>query len=699
MSKAALLAAAAALGALVTPVHAQAQDAAAATGPVQGVAIKGGLSYVPENFARFVPRSALDMVNRVPGFSIRDNDEARGLGEATSNILVNGERVANKAESVYDRMARIPADKVERIEIVDASNFAIPGLAGQVANIVTRPGGISGQFKWNAAVRPHFAPDNFYGGEVSLNGTAGKLEYTLALSNSNGRGGVGGPYSLSDGAGATTELRDMVLAVKNENPQVAATIKWDAPGSSVGNFHANYHRTYFDLLRTETRDLITGTDNDWRYDAHERGYDYEIGGDFEFALGPGRLKLIGLHNENHGHYYETAVSDYLDATPSDGSRYRSFTDTAETIARGEYGWKMLGGDWQLAVEAAYNGLDRVSHLLDLRPDGVFEEQPFPGSTGGVREDRYEAILTHTRQLAPNLSFQLGAGAEYSRLAETGPGGLVRTFYRPKGSATLSWTPKKGIDLSLKLARKVGQLSFDDFLADVDLGNNTENSSNALLKPNQNWEANFEAKKDFGRWGSSTLKLYGTWLKDAVTLVPLPGPNPGDPLVEGVGNVDRAQTYGVSLDSTVNLDPLGFKGAKIDFTGSLEKTRIRDPLTHVIRQFSYEEPVNLEVSLRHDIPKTAWAWGGGIEYHKALPYYRLDEVGYDHEGPIYTWAFIEHKNVFGMTAHLEVFNLTNGRGLVKRTIYDGPRDSSPILFVEHRNQLVGPIVQFSLKGTF
>ena len=189
MGKARLLAAAA-ICALALPGTAWAQDGAATatpapapsdSGPVQGAPIDGGLSYLPADFVRFVPRSALDMVNRVPGFSIRDNDQARGLGEATSNILINGERVANKAESVFDRLGRIPADKVDHIEIVDASNFSIPGLAGQVANVVTKPGGISGRFEWRGAVRAHFAHKNFWGGEVSLSGTSGKLEYTCLL--------------------------------------------------------------------------------------------------------------------------------------------------------------------------------------------------------------------------------------------------------------------------------------------------------------------------------------------------------------------------------------------------------------------------------------------------------------------------------------------------------------------------------------
>ncbi|MBO9601745.1 MAG: TonB-dependent receptor plug domain-containing protein [Novosphingobium sp.] len=227
---------AAAMIALLPAGAARAESPVETAGPVQGVAVKGGTSYVPADFARFAPKSALDMVERAPGFTIRDNEETRGLGEATANILVNGERVANKAESVYDRMARIPADRVERIEIVDASNFAIPGLAGQVANIVTGAGGVSGRFEWRGAVRSHYAHKNFYGGEASLSGTQGKLEYTLALSNNNGRGAVGGPYTLTDGAGALTETRRMVMTVDNENPKVAATVKWDAPRQRSGEF-------------------------------------------------------------------------------------------------------------------------------------------------------------------------------------------------------------------------------------------------------------------------------------------------------------------------------------------------------------------------------------------------------------------------------------------------------------------------------
>ena len=45
-------------------------------------------SFEPAYFAQFAPRSALDMLSRVPGFTISDGDNGRGLGQATQNVIV-----------------------------------------------------------------------------------------------------------------------------------------------------------------------------------------------------------------------------------------------------------------------------------------------------------------------------------------------------------------------------------------------------------------------------------------------------------------------------------------------------------------------------------------------------------------------------------------------------------------------------------
>src|SRR3546814_19749849 len=76
----------------------------------------------------------------------------------------------------------------------------------------------------------------------------------------------------------------------------------------------------------------------------------------------------------------------------------------------------------------------------------------------------EALLSFGRKLTGKLSFQLIAGAEHSTLAQSGANGLERSFFRPKGSLTLAWTPAAGLDLSLKVQRQGEQLDFYAFLA-------------------------------------------------------------------------------------------------------------------------------------------------------------------------------------------------------------------------------------------
>ena len=87
----------------------------------------GPRTYLPADFAQFAPRTAYDMLTRVPGFSIEVEDvEERGFGEATGNVVINGQRVSGKSNDIVTELSRIPASSVERIEIVDGATLDIP---------------------------------------------------------------------------------------------------------------------------------------------------------------------------------------------------------------------------------------------------------------------------------------------------------------------------------------------------------------------------------------------------------------------------------------------------------------------------------------------------------------------------------------------------------------------------------------------
>lgn len=691
---------------LLSPTAARAQESpppptpspapAAAASPldIPRASAEGHVVYTPADFARYSPKNALDMLNQVPGFSVTGaNDQNRGLGEANVNVLINGERLALKSETIFDRLSKISADAVEKIEIVDGASLKIPGLSGQVANITTKAGGISGQYEYDARFRPGYVSPEWFGGNVSITGTTKRLEYTLGFRNDYGTGAIKGPTLITDANGVLLERRHTHLANHFDGPKVSASLKWDGPGSSIAHFNASYQQSWFRSRNDEERTVVGGVDNHRDYDPREHDENYEIGGDFEFQLGPGRLKLIGLDRYDRDKYHENLIFIYADGSPNTGGRYAQQSTNREKVARAEYNWKMLRGDWQLSVEGAFNSYDGTAQLFDLDPSGTFVEVPFPAGTGGVTEDRYESILTHSRQLGKNLSLQLGGGVEYSKLQQTGSMGLTRTFWRPKGSASLAWTPRKDLNVSLKLARVVGQLAFGDFLARVDLDQGNGSAGNVNLVPPQSWELNFETKKELGPWGTTTVKLYGKWFQDYIDFIPLPGG------VESRGNIDKARAYGLNWVSTVNLDPIGWKGAKIDADLTYESTRLRDPLTGINRQFSNEYNRIANVTLRDDIPMTSWAWGAGVQYNHVLPYYRMFEVGVNYEGPAYTFVFVENKNVFGLDVRAQVFNVTNGRAIFRRTVYDAFRDTGNVLFHEDADRAVGFIYSLTVKGKF
>src|SRR6476661_2365536 len=192
------------------------------------------LVYTPADFARFAPKTAYDMLVQVPGFTIKSpspDELERGLGQATENVLVNGQRIANKSGGAADQLKRTSATTVDRIEIVDAASLGIAGLAGQVANVVLKSNGkSSGQFEWDPNFRAHYAKPELLAGSISYSGKKGPVDYTFSARNEAGRGGLGGPVVISDHNGLVTERRHEVYHSEYEEANLQAKFGLDGPG-------------------------------------------------------------------------------------------------------------------------------------------------------------------------------------------------------------------------------------------------------------------------------------------------------------------------------------------------------------------------------------------------------------------------------------------------------------------------------------
>jgi hypothetical protein len=688
----------------VCAAHAQVnEDDADGEGAIEGSVLLGvagggaapqGQVYIPDEFDQFAPRNALDMVSRIPGFTINDGNQGqRGLGQANQNVIVNGERFSSKSDSLRDQLSRIPAAEVIRIEVVDGNALDIPGLSGQVANVVYVAGTTSGQFTWRSGFRPYNTEAQLYGGEVSVAGKTGKLNYTLALSNTNNRFGYDGPTIITAADGSLIEQQDIKLSGKFDNPTLTGNFTYDFTEYVVANLNLSYGRDFFSRREPEIGTAPDGLVRTRSVDLEEDGPEYEIGGDIEFPLGPGKLKLIGLERFERDDFSSVVIDRFSDGRDPSGTRFEQVNEVGERIGRAEYGWALWGVDWQVSGEGAFNRLDRASRLFDLQPDDTFEEFDFPAGTGGVTEDRYEAILSGTTQLTRTLSLQFTGGAEYSKIEQTGSAANARTFQRPKGSVTLAWKPEDDFDVSLEVRRRVGQLSFGAFLASVNLNDDNQNGGNNELVPDQSWNFDLEANKSFGALGSIKFEARQAFFEDFIDFFPLASGG------EARGNIGSAERTQLEINATINGDPFGARGTRLEVQAIKRWMRVTDPFTGEDRAFSNDLNDLLEINYRHDIPGTQFAYGGGLFTNNVVPFSRRFEFGRGYEGPTFADLFVEHKDVWGMTVRATYGNILGARNFFERTVFDGDRPEAPILFIEEADRRIGPIFRFSVSGNF
>lgn len=686
---AALLASPAALAQDVEP----ARDAPlAVAGPAHDAS-----RYSLADFARFAPRTALDMVDKIPGFLIvtGTNGGDRGLGQATENILIDGERIANKSTDARTALQRISADQVAYIDIVDGARLNVPGLTGRVANVVLVAGSRNGRnFKTNIRWQPELRPglnDNWLNGEISTTGKIGGTNVTLSLKNEANRNGHWGPEQHFDGTGTLEFVRDEFARYYGDRPRLSAALARTTGNGNKWNFNAGGQLVNIDQLVRGTSiqpgvgavsELFTFTEDE---------YNFDIGGDYELGLEGGRLKLIGLHRFEHSPTVGTFVID-RDIGGRSGDRFKRSADESESILRGEYGWRTAGGtDWQVALEGAYNILDVDAEFATLQSDGSFLPVIFGGEATKVEEKRADASLTWGRALAPHLTTQLNLGVEYSELSSSGPGGLTRRFIRPKGKLAFAWKVAPKTTVNWLIQRRVDQLDFFDFASSVDVANNQGNSGNGQLVPPIVNRTELEVVQDFGRWGNASIAGAYAYAQDLVDQIPL------SLTTEGRGNLPPAHLYRVSSKATLLLDPVGWKGARINSDITWRRNRVRDPLTGAWRDQSYGQEYAVELSLRHDIPQTKVAWGAGFYDDRSSPGLRLDAIENEYKTGPFVTAFVEHKDVAGFTVKASYRNLAGMRDGFDRTVFVDRRDG-PIAFSESRRRKFGQIFQLTVTGT-
>ncbi|MFN3911752.1 TonB-dependent receptor plug domain-containing protein [Hyphomonas sp.] len=649
--------------------------------------------FVPADFAQYSPVTALDMVSRIPGFAIQSDDSGnRGFGQARGNVLIDGQRVSSKSNGAEAALGRIAPARVVRIEVLDGNQTDIPGLSGMVVNVVTDgKGTLDGSWRWKSRIRENLPP-SFDELNLTLSGADGALSWTFEADSSPGRGANAGWRDIRDGAGAIIERRDEDMTIVEDNVTLSGSLAWKPVSGTVANLTASAASSEFNQKQISKTFPAGGPEGRRFFFSSEDEWNGELGGDIEFDAGPGRLKFIGLSRYEHSPFSDYFSQGNLDGTNAFEQRFLQTVDEGEQILRSEYALSTgKGRDWQVSIEGAFNFLEAETSLLEAAGGGPLTEVPLDLSNSRVEERRAEMIFTHGRQLTPKLSLQVSAGAEYSELSQTGDAENKRAFTRPKGQASLSWQQSDTLKLVTKVERRVGQLDFFDFISSVNIEQDIGSGGNPEIVPNQSWRLNLEAQKDFKAWGATTTRLIFVELEDVVDEVPI---GTGS----GPGNIDTGSLFGIETESTLKLSKLGFTGAELTFNGSYYDTEVEDPLTGTQRSINYHTIYDYSVELRQDIPGTDWAWGAEIEGYKSEPGYQLNQVSLNSNEPAFALAYVQNKDVAGMTATFTLGNLFNQRDKTWRAVY-APDRNGTLVRSEKFARGFGPIVTFELKGTF
>ena len=604
------------------------------------------------------------MVERLPGFSLQDNDGSRGFGQASLNILVNGKRPSSKSQGTRDILEQITADTVVRIEILDGASLDIPGLQGQVANIVVSAGELSGSWRYAARFREKSQPQLLEGG-LTLTGKRGDLNFSAVIDIDQFILDEEGDEQFLNADGTVFEDRDERLTLSDQRPNASLSLGWTPSRGALAGHTANLNlsaslfnrdTSIVERFTAITEDGRTGTSE---LKTGEDEFEFEIGADYALPVGPGELKLIGLYRNEDSDFPSRFVFAQDGQTPIRQTIFQDDVET-ESILRAEYNL-IPAKDHTLQFSGEYA-------LNTLESDSLFTLSGAPDTTDFVEvdENRFEAFITHGWKISEKLNLQTSLGAEYSEIDVTSIDAEPRDFVRPKGTVSASYAISPEWTVRGNVERRVGQLGFGNFITTVNLQDVNSTAGNDNIVPDQRWVFGAEVQRNIAVGLSGTVTAEVQLLEDQIENIRFADGS------FGPGNINGGNQYSLEADLTWVLDKLVTPGLRLGLQGGVFESDLDDPITGETRAFSGSTNWFYEVNARYDIPNSPWAFESEIEQFAFHPSFRVNEI----QDNIFIRPEVEfnviHKDLFGIQWTVGVQNILDFKFQRDREVFAGDR---------------------------
>ncbi|WBT06961.1 TonB-dependent receptor [Brevundimonas vesicularis] len=649
--------------------------------PLADASQRGVLVFTPDFFAAQRPNTALDMVNRVPGFSIDNGSGARGFEGAVGNVLINNNRPASKNDSGSNVLGRTLANQVERIELIrgGAPGIDMQGYSVVVNVILKTSDSRQSILTWNAMLFE--GGHDIYGGSYQFTQNKGDRSWGVTLSDGMGS-------SDSNGVGRSVRRNaagDVIRDERYEN---------DGWGGGQG-IRGNYTGPLFGGKLEGTARYGLNDYQNWtelssptslrRSDYAEDGDSGELGLTWTRTLNPRWTLETRLIHEFSSFDSVSGSNETLNGTAAPEQQFKSNGDSSESILRALVRHERSPAlTIEAGAEIAYNMLD-VNQAFTIGGVGV----PLPSASVKVEETRGEAFSKATWRINPKLTLEGGVRLEASTISQSGDADQEKSFFFAKPRLLATWTPMADNQLRFRFERELGQLDFGDFAASAELSDGTVFGGNVDLEPEQRWISELSYERRFWGEGVVSIGYRHDRIIDVIDRLPLPGG------LSATGNIGDGTLDQLSLNVVVPLDKVGISGARFTFRNDWNKSNVIDPTTGEDRRISGVRPSQANVGFQQDI--TSWKTQWGINW---LP--RLGQATYDPDqtfawrGADYLEAFVEYKPspTLSLRAQLNLWDDFTQQ----RTVY-ATRNPRTVAFVEERSIDPRTFVSLRVRKTF
>jgi outer membrane receptor for ferrienterochelin and colicins len=687
------------------------------------------LSYDLEYFQRFEPVSVGEMMKRVPGATFTsdvleyDQVQFRGLPGGFTNVTINGRRVPGAESDGSFLVDRIPAELVERIEIVRSPrpDQASDGVAGTL-NVVTKDAatfqggfakagvlinGNDGQVRPSAALA--------YAGELGES-----THYWLALNYQQRRNAKKKVSYRFDDYPTTGDKRfpgDPAASNYPDDPEFndfeaqddtrdgrdfSANAEVSTEFGDGGRFRLTGF--YVSTNRNEDERSITLEDADLDFDEieiqQERIYQesYAITAEARIPLGGFELGLDGGWN---GFDENTAVRVFvgdnennLDDVDLDDQNTIDIQD--EEFSGTVFGAFELGDAAKLKV-----GADMLFKTRDGLNDGAFTSDVFK-----IKEDRYAPYARLSLDLG---EVSLDGGVRYEIVdrkvtATTVSGGFDNEMLNP--SLSLRWATGGG-QFRASAARTVRRPDYD-LLSPIEYdetpGDDDTSTGNPNLKNQSAWGVDVGYERRIGGNGIVGVNFFYREITDLIELVALRDNGPGQDFTPQ--NIGDGKAWGVEFDLSVPLTFLGMPDTGLFANYTYLDSETTDPFTREKRRFNNQPHHVYNAGFIQTVKTADVSFGATISGRSRAMESNFDEIidlRYDPD----LEAFVEKRLGRNFVIRLSAQNLLDRVKYEDFRKFDGDslaeilenRADDDLDEYEIEREHSGPLVQVTVRAAF